>query len=268
MYKRIKDNIVNPRSLLIRRNDKFWVSFLYFLFLVLLLSVPSIVMNASFTELDANAKEQIKINLEDQLDVPCSIDYGLQCETNEVHVLEFPNLGVILDPVGDYTPETIGVNVVLREETIEIYSAKQAMLTFGYGSLEESADFWPAAWKQMDIDVESDVFWEQFFTGLDQLITDYRGIWFPLSIVSSIFVFTIVLLVEILFNTLILSLFRIGGMKFGQMFKVVLNAMTLYVIINVILGLYRLQLNSLLDAFIQMVPIIYIILATRIPLKR
>ena len=266
MYKRIKGNIINPRILLERSNDKIGVTILYFLFLVLVLAIPSIVMNVSFTELSANSKESLRISLSEELDIPCSIDNGLQCDTDDVHEIALPTMLVVVDPTGEYAPTTVGVHIVLREEKVEVFSARQVLLESGYG--ENDDDIWPSEWSQMDIDVNDDGFWNQLFAGVNTFITEFRSLWLPISILSSVLVFVIVLLTEVMFNTLILSLFRIGRIKFGQMFKVVLNAMTLYVIINVILGLYRVQLFSILDVILQMIPLIYVLVATRMPIKR
>lgn len=268
MYIRIKENIVNPRRLLNRKNDKFGISFLYFLLLVIIMSLPSVISSVSFKELSPNNKTQVKVALEEQLNIPCTIDYGLTCETDEVYAVEVPNLNVYFDPAGLFIPETFGINVVLREDSIYVFSARQVLYTLSYGTVENPTGEIPSEWTQIEMDPSSDIFWDNFFLGLDSLIMNYRSIWLPISLLSGFFVIAIVLLTEILIDTLIVSLFRIGRMKFRETFKVILNAMTLYVIISVILELYSINVGSLIQTIFQMIPLFYVLIAVRIPIKR
>lgn len=231
------------------------------------MSIPSVVGALSFTELTANNKAQIRVALEEQLDIPCQLDYGLYCSDNELRKLELPNMNVYFDPASTFVPADFGVNVVLQEELVTVYSAKQPMLSFDYGQSGEPTN-WPTEWAVVDIDTESDAFWNTFFLGLDNLIEEHRALWLPISLISSLFVFIIILLTEILIDTLILSLFRFGRMKFSETFKIVLNAMTLYVLIGVILELYGISINNLVSTVFQMIPLVYTLIAIRNPIKR
>jgi len=270
LYKKIKENIVNPRKLINRRNDKFGISLLYFIFLVVLMSVPSMISTFSFDGFTPNNRAQIKVALEEQIDVPCSIDYGLVCDDDELRVIELPNLTVYLDPAGEFIPDSFALNVVLREDNVYVFSARQVLLSTSYGgpSDTDSLTIWPSEWSQIEIDSESDVFWENFFGGLEKIVDDYKNLWLPISILTTVFVFIIILLTEILIDTLILMLFRVRRLKFREVFKIVLNAMTVYVIISVILELYSINLGGFLQAISQMVPLVYVLIAIRIPIKR
>jgi len=267
MYKRIKENIINPTRILNRKNDSFWVSFLYFAILVLVMSLPSVIRSFSFDSLDANTKTVLRVDLEDQFDFNCTIDYGLSCSTDEVNVVNLPSIAVVFDPISVYTPDDAGLKIVLRENVVNIYSAKQAVLTIDYGTSSNPTE-WPAEWTQLEIDTENDLFWSRLFDGMDRVLEENRNVWMPVVVISSVFAFLLVLLTEIVIDTLILTVFRMGNMKFTQTFNVVLNAMTLYVIIRVILELYNIQISGLMQSLLQMIPLMYVMLAIRNPFKR
>ncbi len=267
MYKKIKENIINPTRILNRKDDNFWVSLLYFATLVLVMSLPSVIQSLSFNSLDANTKTAMRVELEDQFDFNCTIDYGLTCDTNEVNIVNLATIDVVFDPESSYTPEDAGVKVVLRENNVNIYSAKQSILTIDYGSSSNPTE-WPAEWTQIEIDVENDLFWNKLFAGIDRALEENRNIWMPVIVISSIFAFFLVLLTEIVIDTLILTVFRIGKIKFTQTFKVVLNSMTLYVIIRVILELYNIRISGLMQSLLQMIPLMYALIAIRNPFKR
>lgn len=268
MYKRIKENIISPSKLINRKDDKFGISFLYLLMLIVALSLPSIVQSISFTSLHANTRTALKVALEDQLDVGCSIDYGLVCETDDEQLVELPAFNVIFDPAGTYLPVDFGIKLVLREENAYVYSAKQILMEFDYGNMTDSYQEWPVEWSVIDIDTESDIFWEELFNGIDRVMVENRGIWIPVIIISTVFAFTMILLTEIVLDTLILSIFKIGKLKFKQTFKIVLNAMTLYVIIRVILELYNINISGIMQSIFQMIPLTYALISIRNPLKR
>lgn len=263
MYIRIKDNLTKPSALYTRRNDKAGITVLYFFFLVVLLSITSIIDALSFTEMTPNSKTEFKQIMSEQLEIPCSIDGTLTCETDEVHKITYANINVFVDPTGEFAPSDLGVNVVLQEQNVYVYSANQTLLVLDYNNTDSMLPDWPTAWSSLDFDVESDEFWENIFLGLDGLIEDYRTFWVPISIVASMFAFAILLFTEVLIDTLILSLFRIGGLKYGQMFKLILNAATAYVLLSVILDLYNVNINYLLRSILQLIPVVYVLIAIR-----
>ncbi len=262
MYRRIRDNLISPKNLFSRRTDKVGITLLYFFLLVLLLSVSSIVGVTTYNGLTANNKSEIKSTLAEQVEVPCTIDNGLTCEINDVYEITYANFNVYLDPAGSFAPDDFGVNVVLQEEVINLYSAGQLLSVMEYENTDGLDTMWPSEWSQLVFD-GSDTFWDTFFLGLGSVIDEYRGVWIPMSIIISIVSIAILLLSEILLDTLIISLFRLGGLKFGETFKLVINASTAYVLLSVILDLYNINTTYFMRTVLQMIPVIYVVLAIR-----
>jgi hypothetical protein len=262
MYTRIRDNLISPKNLYQRRYDKAGITVLFFFLLAILLSISSIVDIVRYDGLTANNKSEIKMLLADQMDIPCTIDYGLFCETDELHKITYANINVFVDPTGEFIPGDLGVNVVLQEDTVTLYSASQVLSVTDYANTTSSAIPWPSDWAQLSFD-GSDIFWSDFFLGLDGMIDDYRGMWIPMSIAFTIVTVSVLLFSELLIDTLILSIFRYGGLKYGEMFKLVVNAATAYVLVSVILDLYSLDIGYLTRSLLQIIPVVYVLLSIR-----
>ncbi len=262
MYKRIRDNLISPRNIYSRRYDKSGITVLYFFLLVLLLSISSIVGVVTYTGLTANNKSELKSLLSEQIDIPCTIDYGLVCETEELHEISYANINVFFDPTGEFVPDDLGVNLVLQEKNVYLYSANHVISVMDYRNTDSIEPDWPVEWAQLEFD-GSDAFWSSFFLGLDSVIDNYRGVWVPMSIVISIISVAILLFSEILIDTLILSLFRFGGLKYGETFKLVVNASTAYVLLSVILDLYSVNIGYMTRSLLQVIPVLYVVFAIR-----
>jgi len=139
---------------------------------------------------------------------------------------------------------------------VSVYSVKSEILQFTYDEL-------PIEWQNLNFEVDDETFWIQLFTGLDNIIMTNRSLWLPIAIISFIFVYSILVLFEILLDSFIIRIFRFGQHKFKQIFVIVTYSMTIYVILRVILDLWGVNVGGIMLSLFQMTPLVYALIALR-----
>jgi hypothetical protein len=87
MYQIIKDNIINPKVLLVRSKDRFLKTFGFFFFFATLLALPAIIDVVAFQTLTPNDKTALRQSLSGDLNIPCEINQTLQCEGDRKSVV-------------------------------------------------------------------------------------------------------------------------------------------------------------------------------------
>jgi hypothetical protein len=262
MYQKLRDNIINPKGLLNRMKEKPLLTFGFFMLFASILALPGIIRVISFNELTPNIRTSLRQELVENLNIPCTINETLSCETNEIHTIEQDTFRIILDPANKFVPSNTGIVVVLQESSITAYSNEVEFLTTPYVD-NQGTSIWPNAWDELVFDVDSDAFWNQLFLGIDQFLEEYEGIWKSTFVVSVFLSAVFLLFVDVMLDTIILSFFRFSKLRFGSLLKIVVHTMTLYVLITAILQLWGLVIPYGLDLVLQLQPIIYAVIAIR-----
>ena len=262
MYQKLKDNIINPKGLIRRMKDKPLPTLGFFILFSSILALPGIVRVLAFNELTPNIKTSLRQELITDLNIPCTINETLTCETDEIYSIAQDTFTIVVDPSSEYTPADNGIVIVFTEDTIITYSNQLNILSTPYVD-NQGISVWPSAWDELVFDVDSDAFWNQLFLGIDQFLEEYEGIWKSTFVVSVFLSAVFLLFVDVMLDTIILSFFRFSKLRFGSLLKIVVHTMTLYVLITAILQLWGLVIPYGLDLVLQLQPIIYAVIAIR-----
>gem|GEM_PF-4076979 len=261
MYKHIKNCIISPKYIYKTRNDNGWKSFGYLLLLSLIVALPVLISLLKFDGFSPAMRNDTKNLLYDELNIDCELGDKLVCSEGVLKEIELLNYKVIIDPSAQHTVADFGFVVVLREDVVYFYSATVLFDSIPYTEL-------PTEWNGLDFNVEDDAFWDSFFDGLDSLIMGYRNLWLPVGLIAAYIANIITVVLLLLFDTLIIKIFSFTKLKFRQIFKMLINAMTLYVIIRLIILLYGVSISSIIISMIQVIPLIYVLMAIRTMQRR
>ncbi|XMB66833.1 DUF1189 family protein [Mycoplasmatota bacterium zrk1] len=255
-YTKIKNNILSPKSIYKRRKDSNIKVIGYILFLITLLLVPLLIYIVSFSGLTPGNQRMIREDLEDHLDINCELGDKLICQGDTLEEINFSNFSVVIDPEDKFVSEGFRFKLVFKEEYIALYPFEFEMARISYSEL-------PTEWRNLNFDVDDEVFWEKLFSGLDQILLTSRSFWVPITIIVSVLVYGMLILFEILLNTFIIRIFRFGRASFKEIFTIITYSMTVYIIIRVVLSLYDIKISGMMLSFFQIIPLVYALIALR-----
>jgi hypothetical protein len=265
MYQTIKDNIINPKALIARTKERLPKTIGYFFLLTALLAFPAMIDVFSFTTLTPNTKTLIRQNLASDLDIPCRIGDTLECSDEQLYTFDQGNVTFVFDPSNTYQLDGTNIVVLLQQSRVQAFANNIMVVSSSYVSNAQDLIAWPSAWQPLNIDVNEEAFWTTLFAGLDELLVNYSAIWkssFVLSLlIGSFFVFV----VDVLLDSVILKFILRTTQSFTSVTKIVIHSMTLFVLIQVLLGLFQIQIPTFTRLLLQLQPIIYSVIAIRLP---
>jgi hypothetical protein len=265
MYQTIKDNIINPKALIARTKERLPKTIGYFFLLTAFLALPAMIDVLSFSTLNPNDKTSIRQALIGELDIPCQIDGTLVCSTDETYTFDQGDIQFVIDPTSSFQPEGNNVVVILQQSRAIAFVNNLMIVSSNYIASSDDLIQWPSAWQPLEFNVSEESFWTALFTGLDELLVNYSAIWkssFVLSLlISAFFVF----IVDVLLDSVILKFVLRTTQSFSSVTKIVIHSMTLFVLIQVLLGLFQIQIPTFTRLLLQLQPIIYSVIAIRLP---
>jgi len=265
MYQTIKDNIINPKVLLVRTKDRFLKTFGFFFFFATLLALPAIIDVVAFQTLTPNDKTVLRQTLSGDLNIPCEINQTLQCEGSEPFLITQGNVLIVFDANNQYQQTDGNLVILLQQDRVQAFANRLLIASSSYIANSTDLIQWPSAWPQITFNVRDESFWITLFDGLDELLVNYASLWktsFIISILlSSVFVF----LIDIFLDSVILRFVLRSGQTFKSIVKIMIHAMTLYVLILLLLNLFQVQVTPGLQLLLQLQPILYSVIAIRVP---
>ncbi len=265
MYQTVKDNIINPKALIARIKQRFSRTVGYFFLLVVLLSLPAIIDTLSFTTLTPNDKTAIRQSVSNDFNIPCQIDQTLTCSTSQTYIIDQGNVQFVVDPTSTYQTDQTNLVIVLQEERIQAFVNRIVIATSSYAASSTDLIQWPGAWQRVDFNVIDDAFWVTVFDGLDELLINYAALWKSSFVISLILGAMFAFLVDVLLDSVILKFILRTTHSFGSILKIVIHAMTLYVLTLLLLNLFQVPIPTLLQLLLQLQPILYSVIAIRLP---
>jgi hypothetical protein len=265
MYQTIKDNIINPKALIARTKQRLLKTIGYFFLLTGLLALPGMIDVVSFTTLSPNDKTLIRQSLSSDLDIPCRIGDTLECSSNELYSFDQGNVQFVFDPSNTYQLEGNNIVILLQESRVRAFANNITVVSSSYVSNTQDLIAWPSAWQPLEINVSEEAFWTVLFAGLDELLVNYSSLWktsFVLSLfISSFFVF----IADVLIDSVILKFVLRTTQSFSSVTKIVVHSMTLFVLIQLLLSLFDVNISPFARLFLQLQPIVYSVIAIRLP---
>jgi hypothetical protein len=265
MYQTIKDNIINPKALIARTKQRLLKTIGYFFLLTGLLALPGMIDVVSFTTLSPNDKTLIRQSLSSELDIPCRIGDTLECLSNELYSFDQGNVQFVFDPSNMYQLEGNNIVILLQESRVRAFANNITVVSSSYVSNTQDLIAWPSAWQPLEINVSEEAFWTVLFAGLDELLVNYSSLWktsFVLSLfISSFFVF----IADVLIDSVILKFVLRTTQSFSSVTKIVVHSMTLFVLIQLLLSLFDVNISPFARLFLQLQPIVYSVIAIRLP---
>ncbi len=114
MYQTIKDNIINPKVLLVRTKDRFLKTFGFFFFFTTLLALPAIIDVVAFQTLTPNDKTVLRQSLSGDLNIPREINQTLQCEGSEPFLISQGNVLIVFDANHQYQQTDDNLFILLQ----------------------------------------------------------------------------------------------------------------------------------------------------------
>ena len=265
MYQTIKDNIINPKALIARTKQRLPKTIGYFFLLTALLAFPAMIDVFSFTTLTPNTKTLIRQSLSSDLDIPCRIGDTLECLDDQVYAFDQGNVTFVFDPSNTYQLEGTNIVVLFQQSRVQAFTNNIMVVSSSYVSNAQDLIAWPSAWQPLDINVKEEAFWTTLFAGLDELLENYSSLWktsFVLSLlIGSFFVFV----VDVLIDSVIIKFVLRTTHSFLSVTKIVVHSMTLFVLIQVLLSLFQVNVSPFARLFLQLQPIVYSVIAIRLP---
>ena len=265
MYQTIKDNIINPKGLLERSKRRLLQAFGFFMMFAVLLTLPSIIDIIAFQTLTPNNKTAIRQSLSSELNIPCSIDQTLSCEVDEVFVIEQGNVLIVIDPSNQYTQPTGSLVVLLQQDRVQAFANRLLIASSSYIANPTDLIQWPTAWQSITFNPSDESFWTTLYQGLDELLLNYASLWKTSFVISLLISSMMVFAIDVLLDSVILRFVLRSGVTFVSILKVVIHAMTLYVLILLLLNLFQVQVTPGLQLLLQLQPILYSVIAIRVP---
>jgi hypothetical protein len=265
MYQTIKDNIINPKVLLERSKRPLIQAFGFFVVFALLLTLPSIIEIIAFQTLTPNNKTAIRQSLSNELDIPCRIDQTLQCDLDDVFVIEQGNVLIVFDPSNQYEQTNGNLVVLLQQDRVQAFANRLLIASSSYIANPTDLIQWPTAWQSITFNTTEESFWTTLYQGLDELLLNYASLWKTSFVISLIISSMLVFAVDVLLDSVILRFVLRSGVTFVSILKVVIHAMTLYVLILLLFNLFQVNVTPGLQLLLQLQPILYSVIAIRIP---
>ena len=265
MYQTIKDNIINPKVLSERSKRSILQSFGYFVMFALLLTLPSIIEIISFQTLTPNNKTAIRQALASELTIPCSIEPTLICETDGVFVIEQGNVLIVFDPSNQYEQTNGNLVVLLQQDRVQAFANRLLIASSSYIANPSDLIQWPSAWQSITFNTTDESFWTTLYQGMDELLLNYASLWKTSFLISLLISSMVVFAIDVLLDSVILRFVLRSGVTFVSIVKVVIHAMTLYVLILLLLNLFEVTVTPGLQLLLQLQPILYSVIAIRVP---
>jgi hypothetical protein len=237
----------------------------YFFLLTGLLALPGMIDVVSFTTLSPNDKTLIRQSLSSDLDIPCRIGDTLECSSNELYSFDQGNVQFVFDPSNTYQLEGNNIVILLQESRVRAFANNITVVSSSYVSNTQDLIAWPSAWQPLEINVSEEAFWTVLFAGLDELLVNYSSLW-KTSFVLSLFISSFfVLIADVLIDSVILKFVLRTTQSFSSVTKIVVHSMTLFVLIQLLLSLFDVNISPFARLFLQLQPIVYSVIAIRLP---
>ena len=177
MFNRVRDSLVYPKEILRYRKDKILLVIFYILFFAVLLSSRTLIDVINYDGLSGVYKESVKEEMT-VVAQDCEITNAkLVCDSGYIiNVFSEQLFTIYLDSnneldYGEYPDDTY--NIIIHDEDVYFY-------IFGIDTYNIPLNEFPTAMQNIDFDDQvndTTVFYNNLFSGIDELILGYKAYW-------------------------------------------------------------------------------------------
>lgn len=238
MYKRLRDGLIAPNSIIDYIKDKMFMPFLQLLIYAILMVIPIVIENLTFSHLNYNTKQEIaKVFTGEEIKYKIK-DYKLvNISGSDDYVYSHKITDVISVRVANTEEKKFG-NTYIIELNEEGFKIKFAYITLYQGKYSDYSELEDVDLTKLESPNSGE--WDKIFSVVDNYLKDY----YRSNIVASTLFGTFRYYIFLLILTLIIStsfLFRFRNvLKYSAMFK-----MSAYYTAPFVLGIVLSNLFSL-----------------------
>ena len=243
LLKMFSNSLFAPKEIVNYRNDKWYITLLYFLILVLLIAMPQVVLIVQHQGIDYSAKKEIRTHFNGGDDIPFHISDGVlvhdQGNDDFVYTEKLDNNVNIVMTTGldaniEQSSIDTSITVVFRKDGVYLLQSVMHSKLFSYNEYNElnNIDFSEAT------DSRNLDFWDTMFYVAEQELEKVKPFFNIIAIVSTI----IITVTDLVFIALLLSLFQMFLLSriltFGKIFKLVIYLLSPYAFGNALAILF------------------------------
>lgn len=227
MFRRLSDSLMAPSSIARYYKESFWKTFLFFLFLLLIMMVQNTLALYSSSLLDGNVKKEIRSEFVGE-EIPYEIIDGKLVNVNgDVNHYYIKNLStemniIFTEDLSNIDNTTPSLNIIFNQDGVYVSASLIAQKIFEYSEFDYlvNLDF-------SDPNVIRDIsFWDNIFNITEITVNNFKPIYMIIGTISNLIYWFAWLIIFMLIIALF-SKFKVSGyIKFRDLFKIAVYSLT------------------------------------------
>lgn len=242
MFRRFRDGLFAPSQIINYKNDNWLLTILFFILLVIISTLPNLIYATQWGTF--NYEEQMLYRNEYKLEeLPFEIeDYKLNHKNNDYDYIYKKTVAnshnIVVTVSGkDYSfDNSLPTIVITRDSVLYKYNTSRVKELFSYTDYKELENL------DLELVKTGDYFlWSKIFTVVNQEMKIIRPMYIFINLVKIIF-YAFIELVGFSLLLTVLQKFSLVDVSFLKLYKLIIYAMSPYVIGQVLYSLYGLNL--------------------------
>lgn len=227
MFRRLSDSLMSPSKIARYYKESFWKTFLFFLFLLLIMMVQNTLALYSSSLLDGNVKKEIRSEFVGE-EIPYEIIDGKLVNVNgDVNHYYINNLStemniIFTEDLSNIDNTTPSLNIIFNQDGVYVSATFIAQKIFEYSEFDYlvNLDF-------SNPNVISDIsFWDNIFNITEITVNNFKPIYMIIGTISNLIYWFAWLIIFMLIIALF-SKFKVSGyIKFRDLFKIAVYSLT------------------------------------------
>lgn len=227
MFRRLSDSLMAPSKIARYYKESFWKTFLFFLFLLLIMMVQNTLALYSSSLLDGNVKKEIRSEFVGE-EIPYEIIDGKLVNVNgDVNHYYINNLStemniIFTEDLSNIDNTTPSLNIIFNKDGVYVSATLIAQKIFEYSEFDYlvNLDF-------SDPNVIRDIsFWDNIFNITEITVNNFKPIYMIIGTISNLIYWFAWLIIFMLIIALF-SKFKVSGyIKFRDLFKIAVYSLT------------------------------------------
>lgn len=227
MFRRLSDSLMAPSKIARYYKESFWKTFLFFLFLLLIMMVQNTLALYSSSLLDGNVKKEIRSEFVGE-EIPYEIIDGKLVNVNgDVNHYYINNLStemniIFTEDLSNIDNTTPSLNIIFNQDGVYVSATFIAQKIFEYSEFDYlvNLDF-------SDPNVIRDIsFWDNIFNITEITVNNFKPIYMIIGTISNLIYWFAWLIIFMLIIALF-SKFKVSGyIKFRDLFKIAVYSLT------------------------------------------
>ena len=227
MFRRLSDSLMAPSKIARYYKESFWKTFLFFLFLLLIIMVQNTLALYSSSLLDGNVKKEIRSEFVGE-EIPYEIIDGKLVNVNgDVNHYYINNLStemniIFTEDLSNIDNTTPSLNIIFNQDGVYVSATLIAQKIFEYSEFDYlvNLDF-------SDPNVIRDIsFWDNIFNITEITVNNFKPIYMIIGTISNLIYWFAWLIIFMLIIALF-SKFKVSGyIKFRDLFKIAVYSLT------------------------------------------